>query len=35
VLVLVLLPQQMRPKCLICMRIYPDTGAQVTDSGGG
>lgn len=25
VLVLVLLPQQMRPKCLICMRIYPNT----------
>ncbi len=25
--------RQMRPKCLIRMRIYPDTGAQVTDSG--
>jgi demethoxyubiquinone hydroxylase (CLK1/Coq7/Cat5 family) len=25
--------RQMRPKCMICMRIYPDADAQVTDSG--
>jgi hypothetical protein len=25
--------RQMGHKCLICMRIYPDAAAQVTDSG--